>query len=339
MTTMVNNGENGTFTKNTVHTTGASSTVYFVGAPKVSYNNIYNTGSLQSDGSIVQITRESVDGSEVHHNWFHDSPKSGMRYDAPISEPELAGKNGLVHHNVMWNLGKALQIKGDEQQIYNNTCFDNSSNDISVLDEAYPDPPGGSSNALTITRNNAADRISGHRSNPMAVPGTVSHNVYSTTSSDYGIKDLLEDPDNYDFRPKVGSVLIDTGTPITGITDGFTGSAPDIGAYERNDTWTAGVTWTPDFYPWSFLTLSTNTIEKSKQSIKVYPNPVQGFLHIKSSQPINRMQLFNISGKEILTLNGNAKTINLKGFSNGLYILKTQMDNGNTETRKVIVEN
>ena len=65
MTTMVNNGDNGSFTRNTVHTTGASSTVHFVGSPEISYNNIYNTGSLQSDGSIVQMTRESVDGSKV----------------------------------------------------------------------------------------------------------------------------------------------------------------------------------------------------------------------------------------------------------------------------------
>ena len=52
----------------------------------------------------------------------------------------------------MWNLSKALMIKRDEQQIYNNTCFDNSTNDISVMYEVYANPPGGSSNGLTITK-------------------------------------------------------------------------------------------------------------------------------------------------------------------------------------------
>ena len=74
---------------------------------------------------------------------------------------------------------------------------------------------------------------------------------------------MLNDPDNYDFTPKSTSTqLIDAGTIIAGIMMGFSGSAPDIGAYEIGDTWTAGVTWRPDFYPWSFLSLGTKKIIK-----------------------------------------------------------------------------
>ena len=49
-----------------------------------------------------------------------------------------------------------------------------------------------------------------------------SHNVYSTTSADYGIKYLLNDPDNYDFTPKSTSTqLIDSGTIIEELMMGF----------------------------------------------------------------------------------------------------------------------
>ena len=91
MTTVVNNGDNGIFTRNTVHTTGASSTVHFIGSPEVSYNNIYNTGSLQSDGSIVQIKR-AVEGSEVHHNWL-TIPQ--IKHVTMQVATQLAGKKGL----------------------------------------------------------------------------------------------------------------------------------------------------------------------------------------------------------------------------------------------------
>ena len=46
----------------------------------------------------------------------------------------------------------------------------------------------------------------------------------------------LRAPDNYDFRPKQGAAVIDAGIHLPGFTDGFVGAAPDIGAYEFDDT-------------------------------------------------------------------------------------------------------
>jgi hypothetical protein len=42
----------------------------------------------------------------------------------------------------------------------------------------------------------------------------------------------LYKPDGLDFRLKPGSAAIDAGVELPSITDGFTGRAPDIGAYE-----------------------------------------------------------------------------------------------------------
>ena len=42
----------------------------------------------------------------------------------------------------------------------------------------------------------------------------------------------LYKPDGLDFRLKPGSLAIDAGVELPTITDGFTGRAPDIGAYE-----------------------------------------------------------------------------------------------------------
>jgi hypothetical protein len=35
-----------------------------------------------------------------------------------------------------------------------------------------------------------------------------------------------------DFRLKAGSAAVDRGTPLATVTDGFAGSAPDLGALE-----------------------------------------------------------------------------------------------------------
>ena len=42
----------------------------------------------------------------------------------------------------------------------------------------------------------------------------------------------LYNPEDLDFRLKAGSAAIDAGMELPTITDGFTGKAPDLGAYE-----------------------------------------------------------------------------------------------------------
>ena len=63
---------------------------------------------------------------------------------------------------------------------------------------------------------------------------------------DYGMFLRAEMPDrtdlqrvywwtDYDFRLKPGAAAIDAGLAIPNITDGFSGKAPDLGAYEANE--------------------------------------------------------------------------------------------------------
>ena len=49
---------------------------------------------------------------------------------------------------------------------------------------------------------------------------------------DFSDPTRLVDPDSVDFRLRARSAAVDAGTPLPTITDGFTGNAPDLGAYE-----------------------------------------------------------------------------------------------------------
>ena len=69
------NAEDNTFTKNTIHTTGASATVLPGKDSEFSYNKVSNTGLLQSDGAVFQGTTKFVEGSNVHHNFVYDTEK------------------------------------------------------------------------------------------------------------------------------------------------------------------------------------------------------------------------------------------------------------------------
>jgi hypothetical protein len=42
----------------------------------------------------------------------------------------------------------------------------------------------------------------------------------------------LYDPADFNFSLRPGAAAVDAGVPMAGINDGYTGRAPDLGAYE-----------------------------------------------------------------------------------------------------------
>jgi hypothetical protein len=190
MVTIYCTGDSTTFTKNTIHTTGASATVLPGKTSVFSYNKVTNTGLLQSDGAVFQGTKNYVEGSKVHHNFVYDTEKYAFRYDAPGGDAAVAGSYGIMHHNIADNTN-GLMIKGNNQIIAQNTVMNtiNNRNDIIILGEDC-------SNTSTWLYNNLAKRIGSHRSSqsfslsddspmPMATIGYIEDdNGTSTNSND-----------------------------------------------------------------------------------------------------------------------------------------------------------
>ena len=171
MTTIQMGGANNIIRRNTMHKLGASATLNPGDASLITLNNISDTGHMQGDGAMVQVMTSQAPGTEISYNWLHSSVKYGARFDG-----NGTGNNGIMHHNVMWGLGNSgIMAKGFEFKIFNNTVIDGpeNKNDILVM-------IGQGGNEGTLTHNNVADRISGHRSGSYEdypVPGIYSHNV------------------------------------------------------------------------------------------------------------------------------------------------------------------
>ncbi|MEE2765295.1 MAG: T9SS type A sorting domain-containing protein [Candidatus Neomarinimicrobiota bacterium] len=235
MTTIQMSGTGNIFRRNTLHKLGASATLNPGDEALIELNNMYDSGYMQSDGALVQCMVGQQPGVEIRYNWFHDTIKYGARFDGNGD-----GNNGLMHHNVIWNVIGGIMIKGFEHNLYNNTAFDNGDkNDIIVMIDQ-----GG--NEGTITRNNAANKIAGHRTGTYQdypVPGIYDYN-WNGYETDEDVKNLLLDPENHDFRPHPDSALVDAGIPVEDITDDYVGDAPDLGAYENGgEFWVPGITW------------------------------------------------------------------------------------------------
>ena len=73
--------------------------------------------------------------------------------------------------------------------------------------------------------------------------------------------------------------------------------------------------------------------EANRNKISVYPNPVQDYLYL--NETAKSIQVFDISGK---LLGGFKNTIHMdfSNFSAGMYLIKVELQDGATETKKII---
>lgn len=82
-----------------------------------------------------------------------------------------------------------------------------------------------------------------------------------------------------------------------------------------------------------------STMEQSLATTNVYPNPSTGVFNITSDQNIQKVHVYDMTGKLVQTFDGKNKKdsqINLESFSKGNYILRIQTEQS-VSTKKVIV--
>ena len=71
-----------------------------------------------------------------------------------------------------------------------------------------------------------------------------------------------------------------------------------------------------------------------------YPNPADDNINIRFSPDINceKVEIYGIDGKLYHEQNFNMENINVSNLSNGIYMMKVTLDNGNTYTEKVVIK-
>ena len=202
--------------QNTLWYNGASAGIRPLCAnAKVTHNRVVGqcSGKIMNDGAGIQVQTKPQQGVSVSHNWVHDSPKIGIRFD---SSPGHLGYNGYQGYNVIWNAGGAM-AKGDNHTVANNLAIRSSSGDCSlcVIYKIRHLPEIMNNNTVVV--NNAATQADGGVNVeegggarwPMA--GAIIENNFSNQS----VKDQLYDPANQDFRPLPGGALAE-GEDIIG---------------------------------------------------------------------------------------------------------------------------
>ena len=73
------------------------------------------------------------------------------------------------------------------------------------------------------------------------------------------------------------------------------------------------------------------------EKVLVFPNPAKDVLYLQSPKEVQKIEIFDMSGRKILQKNVNKKEdqINIEILKSGIYILKTFTDNS-SQTFKII---
>ena len=201
---------------------------------QIMHCDISHVDLLNSDSGGIYCWGTDGIGSVIAYNQVHDNTgdmNAGIYLDNFCHDFS-------VHHNLSWNntgAGITLNSSAENHLVANNTLVNNGQTFATF---AY------TGRLLTqkgtrILNNLVTGTLKPRDTNSFAqgdLAPELSHNG----------KGAIDDRG----MPLPNSAAIDAGIPVPGITDGFKGKAPDIGAYEAGaEPWLAGATWAPADMP------------------------------------------------------------------------------------------
>jgi len=69
--------------------------------------------------------------------------------------------------------------------------------------------------------------------------------------------------------------------------------------------------------------------------LKLFPNPVIDLLNIKSKEKVEKVEVFDMLGKNLGTFRDNTDKISLSGLKTGIYMVKITFEKGDFAVRKI----
>lgn len=252
-------GANALVTRNRVHGSARDVTRMTGNDSEFSYNHVFDGNLACADGGLFYVTGNSVPRNiELHHNWFHDaySPEyAGKKATGIYLDNDSAGY--IVHHNVVWDVkwgGLHFNWTAIENEIYNNTFWNVGEGEAQILCWV----PLRNGVREDVRDNTLYNNLSDVRE--WWDSGDGPYEEDETLDNDFAFNAQVAEPPFVSMEDKNFTLatsvpeLVDQGTIVPGITDGYQGSAPDIGAYEfGGEFWIPGPDWEPNNFSWTTL--------------------------------------------------------------------------------------
>ncbi len=260
-------------------------------------------------GEQLGDDRGGVNGSgyEVCYNWVHNIGRGMASGIVPGLYTDVSRDYATYHHNVVWNLHHTnttahilINNTGNPANgnqgifVYNNTGWGKGWEQTMT---------GGLWQTIITDRNNLC--------NPPA-------NTFVNASAG-----------DFRLRPTATNA-IDKGIIIPGITDGYFGTKPDLGAYEYGAT-DGGADWKAGnnvemHYDGTNPNVSVNQPKLS--SFRMYPNPAGSILYFDNLPENAEIRLIDLSGRILFKEVSEGNSIDVSSLQSGLYLIQIRNING-----------
>lgn len=203
----------------------------------IQYNDISHGMKLSKDGAAFYVVDVDMENTEIHHNIVHDvagSLASGIYLDNSTH-------NAVVYNNIIYNAARGIQANIPDEYVlyYNNSATGFLSRYTNPNDREVSDSIGSK-----FMNNILRGDWQGSEGN------TDMYKDKNIINADPLWTAPAATPPDFSLQTNSGGY--EKGLVIPGITDGFVGQKPEIGAVETGATWKAGHNFqnppTPTFY-------------------------------------------------------------------------------------------
>jgi hypothetical protein len=287
-----------------------------------SSTNVWVTYNDMSDSARQTIDNGTFYGGSglqnvtVAYNFMHDNhglvPADGYAgyYGNVGIYLQDALTNVLVHHNVTWNTQGAFNYLPGSASISNLTVINNTF----VSDRVSASTNAGVANGPIVFQNNICTNFSGNAG------GYQGRSNWVYTATNVVLNPGFVNAANLNFSLASNSPCISKGLVLSPYTDGYFGTAPDVGAYEYN-----GPYWQPGTNGW---TINQPAIQNNGAVLSASNAVLQGTL-ISAGLPSANAQVFWGPSDGGNSVNTWASQTNLGAFT-GSFISLTQPVSGLT---------
>lgn len=84
--------------------------------------------------------------------------------------------------------------------------------------------------------------------------------------------------------------------------------------------------------------IALEVFDSQEVVISIYPNPSTGIFKIQTTENIERIEVFNLSGRIIKEMNPNSIEMDLSKLPSGCYFLKFTFSSGDMLTNRIVKE-
>ncbi len=220
------------------------------------HNDFYDAMKLGQDAGPIHAVEIDLQGAEIAYNTVHDM--SALAAFKGTKQFVVAfylegSSNYTVHHNLVYNVkttprndGAFVYLGPRRVQVANALYYNNTVWDVDWRIRVWNRDSLGTVNNVQFKNNVFDSRMTDRQ---LGTPDLLSQLIMENNVESSDAASLFVDQPNHDYRPAGGSPAIDAGQIIPGITDGYTGAAPDAGAFEQGVApWEFGVNRLMPFY-------------------------------------------------------------------------------------------